>query len=248
MKNKQHEFYSSISEYYHEIFPYNPAQLQFIQQQVGNLNGKRILDIGCATGALSYQLAEAGAIVTGIDLNEDLLHQANKNKLHSNLTFLKADMLELERIFSPDSFDAVVCFGNTLVHLPSGTQVEKMLHGVRNIAEKGAVLMLQILNYDYIIEEHVTALPVIESENIQFVRRYIISEGEPQITFSTQLHLKRQGHSIENDTRLLALRSKDLVGLLKDEGYTDISLFSNFKGDDYGGKHIPLVVRAVAEG
>ena len=69
MKDSQNEFYTSISKYYSEIFPYQPVQLQFVKSRVGDLHGKNILDIGCATGELAFQLANAGATVTGIDLN-----------------------------------------------------------------------------------------------------------------------------------------------------------------------------------
>jgi glycine/sarcosine N-methyltransferase len=51
-----------------------------VKSRAGELAGKQILDIGCATGELSFQLAEAGAKVTGIDLNEDLLGKANCTK------------------------------------------------------------------------------------------------------------------------------------------------------------------------
>ena len=76
MNNEQNQFYTSISNYYSEIFPYQPLQLQFVKNRVGELAGKHILDIGCATGELAYQLVGTGVQVTGIDLNEDLLNQA----------------------------------------------------------------------------------------------------------------------------------------------------------------------------
>jgi hypothetical protein len=40
MNNEQNEFYSSISKYYAEIFPYQPMQLQFVKNRAGELAGK----------------------------------------------------------------------------------------------------------------------------------------------------------------------------------------------------------------
>ena len=102
MKDKQNEFYSSISKYYSEIFPYKPMQLQFVKNRVGELAGKQILDIGCATGELAFQLAVDGAEVTGIDLNEDLLNQAKDAKVHPNLQFQIGNMLEFFMSIFPD--------------------------------------------------------------------------------------------------------------------------------------------------
>ncbi len=244
MRDKQNEFYSSISEYYHEIFPYNPAQLQYVKHQVGNLEGKEILDIGCATGELAYQLAKEGAVVTGIDLNEELLNQAIQRKKHPNLTFRKGDMLELEDMFSSQKFDVVICFGNTLVHLSSVAMVKQMFQEVRAVSIPNAAFLLQILNYDYIIADLISELPVIDSENIRFIRKYGIEEDKSHIRFITSLHIKKNQKVIKNETYLLALKSDTLVSLLEGEGFTHIKLYSNFKEEKFGGKHIPLVVRA----
>lgn len=246
MKDTQNEFYSSIAKYYHEIFPYNPAQLQFVDNNCGGLSGKTILDIGCATGELAFELANAGAEVTGIDLNEDLLHRAQLEKEHSRLNFQKADMLKLKDHFQPRQFDAVVCFGNTLVHLPSESHVKKMLDNISYVLKPGGRFLLQILNYNYILDEPITELPVIETGNIKFVRSYIIEPANPVIGFKTELHLKNEGTIITNETPLLALRSKTLVKLLNEAAFEDVMLFSNFKEEKFGEKHLPLVAKAVS--
>ena len=244
MNQSQNEFYSSIAEYYHEIFPYNPSQLRFTTNYIGGTEGKRILDIGCATGELAYQLAKAGAVVTGIDLNEDLLFQANTKKVAPNLTFQKGDMLELESDFHPHQFDGVLYFGNTLVHLLSEQQVFNMFFGVHAVLKSGGAFLLQILNYDYIISEKVTRLPVIETPDIKFIRSYNIEKENPVIQFNTELQLKKENRVINNETPLLALQSHKVKELLVNAGFIDILFFSNFMEEKMGGKHLPLVVKA----
>ena len=238
----QNQFYTSISKYYSEIFPYNPMQLQFVKGGAGELHGKRILDIGCATGELAFQLATQGAQVTGIDLNEDLLNQAKALKTHPNLHFQFGNMLNLKTDFITKEFDMVLCFGNTLVHLQTLELMQQMLDGVFAILKRGGQLLLQILNYDYILSEHVSALPVIETENIRFSRKYKFEEHNAFINFQTELVLKKENEIISNETPLFALKSNDLVRLLKYSGFSNIELFSNFKKEPFGGKHLPLVL------
>ena len=240
-KEGQNKFYSSISKNYSEIFPFNPMQLQFIQNRVGELKEKHILDIGCATGELAFQLAESGAKVTGIDLNEDLLAQAKSNKAHENIQFQIGNMLELENDFQKESFDAVLCFGNTLVHLDSIHLIQQMLQGVFSILKPGGHFLLQILNYDYILNEQVSELPLIETNNIKFIRKYKFEENNSLIRFQTELILKNENESISNDTSLFALQSLDLVKFMKNAGFKNIEIFSNFKQDTFVGKHLPLV-------
>lgn len=53
-------------------------------------SGERIVDIGCGTGAVSEQLAEQGAAVTGIDLAETMIAGA-QFRAKQNLVFQTAD-------------------------------------------------------------------------------------------------------------------------------------------------------------
>lgn len=242
MSDKQNQFYTSISKHYSEIFPYNPIQLQFVKTKLGDLMGNLILDIGCATGELAFQLAQNEATVTGIDLNEDLLNQAKQNKKHASLLFQKGNMLELETDFDNSEFDAVLCFGNTLVHLENEAQVLQMLKSVFSVLKPGGQLLLQILNYDYIVGEQVSELPIIDTDNIKFIRKYKFSEGSKSIRFQTDLEIKAEQKTVSNDTALLALKSDELVQLLETAGFSTIQFYANFKQAAFGGKHIPLVV------
>lgn len=247
MKDIQNEFYSSISKYYAEIFPFQPVQLQFVKSRVGELAGKQLLDIGCATGELAIQLAQNGTFVTGIDLNEDLLSQAQakigfEDFQTANPKFQKGNMLELKTDFQPGQFDGVLCFGNTLVHLQTPELVQQMLNGVFAVLKPGGHFLLQILNYDYILNEPVSELPVIDTENIRFTRKYRFPESGSLISFQPELLIKSENKTIKNETPLLALQSRELTELLQNTGFSEIELFSNFKQEPFGGKHLPLVV------
>jgi glycine/sarcosine N-methyltransferase len=245
MNNKQNEFYTSISKYYSEIFPYQPAQLQFVKSRAEELAGKQILDIGCATGELSFQMSNAGAKVIGIDLNEDLLNQAKSNKIHPNLHFQTGNMLELETNFQPGQFDVVLCLGNTLVHLQTLGLIQQMLKGVFTVLKPGGRFLLQILNYDYILSEQVSKLPTIETENIRFIRNYRFEENNPIIQFQTELILNKENKTISNETQLFAIKSYELIEFLQNMEFKSIELFSSFKQEPFVGKHFPLVISAV---
>ena len=261
MKDEQNQFYTSISKYYSEIFPYKPMQLQFVKKRVGELTEKKILDIGCATGELAFNLVKEGANVLGIDLNKDLLDQAigcggfqsadsSKSELEPaknrvappNPKFQVGNMLELETDFQAGLFDSVLCFGNTLVHLQSLELIQRMLKGVFVVLKPGGHFLLQILNYDFILDEQVSQLPLIDTENIRFIRKYKFVNNSRLIRFQADLEIKKENRIVSNETSLFALKSAELVNLLKRSGFTDIELFSNFKQDPFGGKHLPLVV------
>lgn len=62
----------------------NPLRLGYIQAQV-QLQGKRVLDVGCGGGILSESMALAGAAVTGIDMAEKPLQVARLHRHESGL-------------------------------------------------------------------------------------------------------------------------------------------------------------------
>ncbi|MFO8191940.1 MAG: class I SAM-dependent methyltransferase [Bacillota bacterium] len=216
-----------------------------MKNRAGELKNKHLLDIGCATGELAFKLAQEGAIVTGIDLNDDLLEQAKSKKNHPGHQFQKGDMLALRNDFQPRQFNGVLCFGNTLVHLLSTGSIASMLEGVQTVLKPGGVFLLQILNYDYILDEKLTELPLIETENVTFIRRYVFEENSPLIRFQTELHLKKEEKILRNETLLLALKSSELKHLLKNVSFENVEFFSSFKEEPFGGKHLPLVVSTV---
>lgn len=242
MSDKQNQFYTSISKYYSEIFPYKPMQLDYVRRELMELEGKRILDIGCATGELAFQLAINKAHVVGIDLNADLLEQAQKQKIHSGVRFQKGNMLHLQEDFKTGEFDAVLCFGNTLVHLPSEKLIEEMLRASYAVLKPGGCFLLQILNYDYILDKSISELPLIETDKVKFIRKYEFPENSDTIGFITDLEIKSENKVLSNETALLALQSNKLLELLKAAGFHRIQLYSNFKKDTFGGSHIPLVL------
>ena len=76
--------------------------------------GERILDIGFGNGALSFDLAErAGAIVTGVDIEQKNVDLATKRYKHPRLLFIKGNAT---KILPDDSFDTIV-LSNVLEHI-----------------------------------------------------------------------------------------------------------------------------------
>jgi len=238
----QNKFYTSISRYYTEIFPFNPAQFIFIEKQLQELKNKKILDVGCATGELAFALAETGANITGIDLNDHLLQVAQEGIPQPNLRFMAMDMLHLSDNFQNDHFDTVLCFGNTLVHLKELKEMKQFFFEVSKVLKKGGHFLLQILNYDHILDEKITELPLIENEILRFERRYRFEPESRLLHFHTDLHLKTENEVISNQTQLFALKSRELEYLLLQEGFKEIQLYANFNGDPIGGKHLSLVI------
>ncbi|MEM8810334.1 MAG: methyltransferase domain-containing protein [Cyanobacteria bacterium P01_G01_bin.38] len=87
------------------VWEYGAALVDLLAPQPG----EHILDLGCGPGQLTQALAQAGALVEGIDADPAMIAQAQQN--YPELTFRTADARNFE-VASP--LDAV--FSNAVLH------------------------------------------------------------------------------------------------------------------------------------
>ncbi|MCW5969571.1 MAG: methyltransferase domain-containing protein [Blastocatellales bacterium] len=71
--------------------------------------GERILDVGCGTGHLTKQIADAGASVVGLDASADMIERARAS--YPGIEFILGDAADFE---FDEPFDAV--FSNAALH------------------------------------------------------------------------------------------------------------------------------------
>ncbi|HYQ25624.1 MAG TPA: class I SAM-dependent methyltransferase, partial [Polyangiaceae bacterium] len=68
------------------------SMLATVLEHVGDVKGRRLLDVGCTYGAFAIEFAKAGAQVVGVDINDKWLRLAEANARNEvELPFLKCD-------------------------------------------------------------------------------------------------------------------------------------------------------------
>jgi ubiquinone/menaquinone biosynthesis C-methylase UbiE len=72
----------------------------------GDVRGRRVLDVGCAAGAMSALLADRGAAVVGVDVSERLVEIARRD-LGDRAEFHVADVGSPMPFLEDESFDLV---------------------------------------------------------------------------------------------------------------------------------------------
>ncbi len=92
-------------------------QERVLAEFLGDLSGKRVLDVATGTGRAALALARRGAIVTGVDASREMLSVARARAADARLAidFAEGDAHAL--VFADRSFDAVVCL-RMLMHVP----------------------------------------------------------------------------------------------------------------------------------
>jgi ubiquinone/menaquinone biosynthesis C-methylase UbiE len=124
------DYFDNSADTWDERF-LTPKLASFLENfvlQFGITSGRHVLDVGTGTGVLVPYLSKAvgprGSVVA-IDFSEKMLNQCKTNHSHLKNVSMKVGAIE-DVTFSPESFDAVICFG-VFPHLANK---QKALHNI----------------------------------------------------------------------------------------------------------------------
>ena len=85
-------------------------------ETLGDLRGKKVLEIGCGDGSVTVKLAKAGALVTAIDISGEMVavtaERIAREGLTDDVTVIQQSAEELD--LEPESFDVV--YGHAVLH------------------------------------------------------------------------------------------------------------------------------------
>lgn len=231
-------FYKALSLYYDHIFPAAPALAEFVARQVPQ--GGHILDVGAGTGNLAATLAERGYSVTATDVDQAMVGKMLEKQQGEGAPRFETrllDMRELDQL-PEEHYDAVLCVGNSLVHLSNLTEIADVVIRMYDRLKPGGVLILQNVNYDRILRDRVKQLPLIQRQveegRLTFLRLYEMEEDG--ILFQGRLTLEKEtGHKeqYENTVRLVPMQSEELLQIAEQYGLPEPQLYGNFLGEAY---------------
>jgi len=192
-----------LARFYDLLFPLRPQVVRFVAGLLGR-PGRRVLDIGCGTGALAAALAAHGHRVTGIDSDPGMIEEARRR--HEDVEFLHRDMRDIGRLDGP--FDLVYALGNVLSFLE-----DAHLGGVldalgQRLAADGA-WVFQVVDWDRILTRLPYRFPVkeIRAQDLEFYREY--RAAARGVLFRTRL--LRGGILLADETVTLHPRGRDVT-------------------------------------
>jgi SAM-dependent methyltransferase len=139
-------FMDTMASEYLERTPWTELRLGALRELVEPAPGDRILDLGCAAGALTHYFSGFGATVVGVDSEERAIAKARS--LFPGLEFEQASVAELP--FGEHSFDKAVA-GDLVEHLDD-TTFRAMLGELRRVLVPGGSLSIYTPNPLHLIE------------------------------------------------------------------------------------------------
>ena len=222
-------FYSDISEYYDSVFAVGPEEMVFTASLLNYRTP--LLDIGCGTGNRTEYLCGTGNTVTGIDRDASMIDRARAFHARPCVQYETLDMMDIDKRFPGSSFEGILCLGNTLVHLSSPEEIAFFCRKVRTLLKDDGLFIVQILNYDYILERRVTSLPSLDSPEASFARQY--KWREDGMHFVTALTVMETGQTIHGDTLLYPLTKNELSSCLGQAGFANMVFHGGYSGQPF---------------
>lgn len=174
--------YDELAPHYHQIFEDWDATIGrqaktlggILHQECGGGRPIRVLDCACGIGTQSLGLAMNGFDVHGCDISSAATQRARLEALQRGLSiqFSVANMLQLSAIQAA-SFDAVICFDNSLPHLESDEQLLRVAQQAHGKLRVGGSFIGSIRDYDRFVVER----PIIQGPS------FYSDSGERRIVF-----------------------------------------------------------------
>lgn len=231
-------FYEALSRYYDVLFPAGPAQVRFVAERVPP--GGSVLDVAAGTGNLALELGRLGLKVTAIDVDPSMLERMEAKREAAGGEGFEPLLMDMRGLAGmPESaYDLVLCVGNSLVHLDNLIEVADGVIRMYDRLKPGGTLILQTVNYDRILRDHVKELPLIEreAEGVAVTFRRLYEMEEDGILFTGRLSIDENGRKeeYEDAVRLLPLQSEELIQIMEQFGLPEPQLYGSFQGEPYG--------------
>ena len=124
------------------------------------LKGSSILEIGCGTGCSTVALAEQGAEVTAVDVDENSLTVANDRcrAYDLNVNFAHANATEVHHQFSGRRFDYIIFYA-ALEHMTMAERLSAMSSTWQMLPAGGLWCVIDTPNRLWYYDAHTSLLP-----------------------------------------------------------------------------------------
>jgi SAM-dependent methyltransferase len=219
------------------------AEADFLVDALQCQAGSHLLDVPCGNGRLSFELAQRGYRVTGVDISEEFIEEAQSSATDLNrdqppataggsdsvakVEFLLGDM---RRIEGEAIYDGAYCFGNSFGFLEY-RDMEAFLQGVARALKPGARYVIETgMSAESIIpkfEEHATHQ--IEDILCTINETYLAEES----CVDSEYIFERDGQTESYQAKHWIYTAAEIQRMAERAGFTILNVYGSLKCEPF---------------
>ncbi len=200
-----------------------------------------VLDLGCGQGRHSLELAKRDLVVTGLDRNQFFLDFVLKKAKESNVEvkLVKADM---KSFIQHQAFDLILSMSSSFGYFeeqPDHLQVLKNIHG--SLRPSGTCLF-------ELVGKEVISKMFVEREWTEIEGTYFLDDRRVDKNWSRIInHCKiiKDGVVKDGTFSLTIFSGVEFSAMLRDAGFSNVSLYGDLSGSPYDQHAKKLVAVAI---
>jgi glycine/sarcosine N-methyltransferase len=216
-------------------------ELPFLERLFAGHDVRHVLDAACGTGHHAIALARRGYQTMGVDLSAAMIEQAKRNAAAVGVeaSFAVAGFGGLAAL--GQTFDAVLCLGNSLPHLLTEKALAEALSDFAAVLHPGGLVVIQNRNFDRVWRQRERFMGPQSCRDGErewvFVRFYDFHEAT--ITFN-MIRLQRSGGTWTQDvesTELCPIFRDGLAAALGTAGFFQAAFHGGYDGSPFDPAH-----------
>ncbi|MFP4560564.1 MAG: class I SAM-dependent methyltransferase [Thiohalorhabdus sp.] len=127
----------------------------FYERLLAASNCETVADVACGTGYHAITLAKNGFKVTASDGSENMVRKTEENAKQMGVTLQDTkvvDWVKASQYLGENSYDAVICLGNSFTHLFEHEARRDALEEFFKVVKPGGMVVIDHRNYDSMLE------------------------------------------------------------------------------------------------
>ncbi len=179
------------------------------------------IDLGAGNGIQSIALGEIGYKVKAVDFNKKLLLELKDRTNGLAIELIKGDLRNI-KTFCNSLVDLIICCGDTISHLDTFEQLNKLVQDCFTLLDENGYLILTFRDYSFELTDTQRFIPVKSDENR--ILTCVIDYRDQKIRVTDLLYEKQNETWIQkvSSYEKLRIRTEYLIDKSEEVGFTVI--------------------------
>ncbi len=235
--------------FWREMYPFMFPEQRFAAtaEQVENAltltkpSGKTVLDLCCGPGRCSIALAQAKFKVTGVDQTKFLLDKA-RAKARAAKTKIEWIQMDMRDFVRAGAFDLVLSMFTSFGYFDDKNEDLQVLRNIFTNLRPGGVCLIDVMGKERLAKILQPTTSEVLPDGTKVVQRHEIFDNWTRVR--NEWILIRKGRSKSFHFHHTIYSGQELRDRMEQVGLTDVKLYGNLDGDEYG----PNAQRLIAVG